>query len=147
MIELTKPSERLQQDLEPAFTDYEQDPRSQRKANIVARAADDHVEWTFQYYERYDPSRLNGRDLKSFRANLISQCPALQMMSDLADAADHRVLTRKHEPARVVTVSTAAYYEEAGVLRVHGFDMPFRSAAEQVLTFWRNYPDFDRRSS
>ena len=63
------------------------------------------------------------------------------MMSDLADAADHRVLTRKHEPARVVTVSTAAYYEEAGVLRVRGFDMPFPSEAEQVVEFFRNYPD------
>jgi hypothetical protein len=139
MIELTKPSERLQQDLELAFSDYLQDPCSQRRANIVARAADDHVEWTFKYRERYDPSRLNGRDLKSFRANLISQCPALQMMSDLADAADHRILTREHTPPRVVTVSTAAYYEDAGVLRVHGFDTSFPSAAEQVVKFLRNY--------
>ncbi len=141
MTELTKPSERLLQDLEPAFAEYLQDPCSERKANIVARAADDHVEWTFKYHEQYDPSRLNGTDLKSFRRALISQCPGLQMMSDLADAADHRLLTRPHDPPRVIIISTAAYYKEAGVLRVHGFDTPFPSAAEQVVTFWRNYAD------
>jgi hypothetical protein len=65
----------------------------------------------------------------------------MQMMSDLAASADHRILTRKHEPARVITVSTAAYYEEAGVLRVHGFDMPFASAAKQFVEFVRNWPD------
>ncbi len=91
MNELTNPSERLQQDLEQAFTEYLQDPLSERKANIFARAADDHLEWTFKYHEKYDTSRLNGAtDLKSFRKNLLPQCQPLQMMSDLADAAHHR---------------------------------------------------------
>lgn len=141
MVELTKPSECLRQDLEPAFAEYSQDPCSRRRANIFATAANQHLEWTFKYYQEHDPSRLKGATLKSFRGDLLSKYPAMHMMSNLAAGADHRILTRKHEPAHVVAVSTAAYYEEAGVLRVHGFDMPFASAAGQLMEFWRDWPD------
>jgi hypothetical protein len=37
-------------------------------------------------------------------------------MCDRADAAQHRELDRDHKPARVVTLSTGAYYEKEGVL-------------------------------
>jgi hypothetical protein len=107
----------------------------------LREAADDHLEWTFKYYQGHDPSRFKGATLKSFRRDLASQYQSMQMMSDPADAADHRILTREHERARVVTVSTAAYYEEGGVLRVRGFNMPFVFAAEQVVEFWRNWRD------
>jgi hypothetical protein len=62
-------------------------------------------------------------------------------MSDLADNARHRFLDRPHNPPRVVTSSTAAYYEEAGVLHVQGFNSPFPSEAGQAFEFWHNWRD------
>jgi hypothetical protein len=72
---------------------------------------------------------------------LLKQHRALQAMSDLADAARHRYLDRAHDPPRVVTLSTAAYYEEAGVLHVQDFNSPFPSEAGQALDFWRSWRD------
>jgi hypothetical protein len=65
----------------------------------------------------------------------------LHVMSDLADAAQHRELTFERKPAHVVTLSTDAYYEKQGVLFVKHFDMPFPSAARQAFEFWRDWPD------
>ena len=118
-----------------------QNPLSERHANILAGALDDHLEWTFKYYEQVNPSRLNGATLKSFRTDLLKQYPALHVMTDLADAARHRYLDRPHDPPRVVSLSTDAYYEKAGVLHIQGFHTPFPSEAEQALEFWRRWPD------
>jgi hypothetical protein len=62
-------------------------------------------------------------------------------MSDLADAAQHRELEFERKPARVVTLSTDAYYEKDGVLYVNGFHTPFSSEAGQAIEFWRNQSD------
>lgn len=141
MHELTKPSEILQQRVEPAFSEYLQNRLSERHANILAEALDGHLEWTYKYLREVDPSRLDGATLTSFRTDLLTQHRPLHVMSDLADAARHRLLDRPHNPPRVVTASTAAYYESAGVLHVHGFNTPFRAAAEQTLEFWRGFSD------
>jgi len=62
-------------------------------------------------------------------------------MCDLADAAQHRELEFERKPARVVTLSTDAYYEKDGVLHVQGFNTPFQTEAEQAIEFWRNLSD------
>jgi hypothetical protein len=141
MSGLTKPSERLQQNVEPALGDYLQNPLSKRHANILAGALDDHLEWTFKYYAQENPLRLNGATLTSFRTDLLTQHRALHAMSDLADAARHRQLDKPHVPRRVVTLSTDAYYEKAGVLHVTGFDAPFSSMAGEASEYWRKWPD------
>jgi hypothetical protein len=46
---------------------------------------------------------------KSFRRQLLGQCPGLAMMNDLSDAAHHRFLDRPNDPARITVTSTAAY--------------------------------------
>ena len=141
MSGLTKPSDILREYVEPALSDYLQDPLSKFHANILAGALDAHLEWTYRYYQEVDPSRLNGATLRSFRTELLTQHRALHVMSDLADAADHRFLDRPRDPPRVVTSSTAAYYEQAGVLHVQGFNSPFSSEAGQAFEFWRNWRD------
>jgi hypothetical protein len=141
MSGLTKPSERLREYVEPAFREYLQNPLSQRHANILAGELDNHLEWTYKYHQQVDPSRLNGATLTSFRTELLNQHRALQVISDLADAARHRYLDRAHDPPRVVTLSTAAYYEEAGVLHVKGFDSLFSYEATKAFEFWRNWRD------
>jgi hypothetical protein len=107
----------------------------------MAGALDDHLEWTYKYYQQVDHPRLNGATLTTFRTDLLTQHQALHVMSDLADNARHRFLDRPHNPPRVITSSTAAYYEKAGVLHVQGFDTPFSSEAEQAIEFWRKWPD------
>ena len=73
MSGLVKPSERLEQNVEPAHHDYLQNPLSERHANILAGALDDHLEWTFKYYGQVNPLRLNGTTLTSFRTDLLKQ--------------------------------------------------------------------------
>jgi hypothetical protein len=138
---LTKPSERLRENVEPAVSEYLQNPLSERHANILAGALDDHLEWTYKYYRQFERSRLNGATLTSFRTDLLNQHRALHVMSDLADNARHGFLDRPHNPPRVARSSTAAYYAEAGVLYVRGFNCPFPSEARQALEFWRSWRD------
>ena len=125
----------------PAYSDYLKDPLSEMRANNLAEALNTTVEWTYLYLNEVDPSRLNGATLGSFRTDLLTEHRALHVMSDLADAAQHRELTLERKPPRVVTLSTDAYYEKQGVLYVKHFDMPFPSAAGQAFEFWRKWPD------
>lgn len=141
MSGLTKPSEILRQKVEPALKEYLEEPLSERRADNVALALNAQLEWTYEYYERTDPSRLDGATLTSFRTDLLTQQRPLQVMSDLADSARHRFLDKPRDPPRVVISSTAAYYVEAGVLHVQGFNSPFASEATQACEFWRNWPD------
>ena len=128
--------------VEPALKEYLEVQLSERRANILAEALDAHLEWTYEYYERTDPSRLDGAaTLRSFRTDLLKKHRPLHVMSDLADSARHRFLDRPRNPPRLVTSSTAAYYVEAGVLHVQGFKSPFASEARQAVEFWRDWRD------
>jgi hypothetical protein len=107
---LIKPSEQFQRQIQPALDDYLRDPGSERLANNLARAVDHQVDWTFEYYKQNNPSRLNGAsDVRSFRRQLLKQCPELQMMNDLSDAAHHRFLTWPSDPPRITVESSSAY--------------------------------------
>jgi hypothetical protein len=113
----------------PAYAEYLKDPLSARRANTLAEALNNTIEWTYLYLDEVDPARLNGATLASFRTGLLTEHRALHVMSDLADAAQHREL------------STDAYYEKEGVLYIKHFDTPFPSAARQAFEFWRDWPD------
>ena len=138
----TKPSEILRQRVEPAYSDYLKNPLSEYHANNLAEALNNQVEWTYKYLKAVDPHRLHfDATLGSFRTDLLRQHRPLHVMSDLADAAQHRELEFERKPARVVTLSTDAYYEKDGVLYVMGFDVPFSSAAGEAREYWLNFPD------
>jgi hypothetical protein len=137
----TKPSEIFRQRVEPAYSEYLQNPLSEYHANNLAEALNNQVEWRYKYLAEVDPARLSGATLKSFRTDLLTNNRPLHVMRDLADAARHRELDRAQEPPRIVTLSTDAYYEEAGVLHVQGFHTPFPSEAGQAFKFWRNLSD------
>ena len=138
----TKPSEILRQRVEPAYSDYLKNPLSEYHANNLAEALNNQVEWTYKYLKAVDPHRLHfDATLGSFRRDLLTQHRPLHVMSDLADAAQHRELEFERKPARVVTLSTDAYYEKDGVLYVNGFHTPFSSEAGQAIEFWRNQSD------
>ena len=138
----TKPSEIFRQRVEPAYSDYLQNPLSEYHANNLAEALNNQVEWTYKYLKAVDPQRLHfDATLGSFRTDLLTQHRPLHVMSDLADAARHRELEFERKPARIVTRSTDAYYEKEGVLYVKGFDTPFASEAAQAFEYLRNLPD------
>ena len=137
----TKPSEILRQRVEPAYSEYLKNPLSQSHANNLAEALNNQVEWTYKHLKEVDPARLNDATLKSFRTGLLTEHWPLHVMSDLADAAQHRELTFERKPPRVVTLSTDAYYEKEGVLHVQGFHTPFSFAAREAIEFWRRWPD------
>ncbi len=138
MSRLTKPSVMFRERVVPAYANYLNHPLSEYHANNLAEALNNTVEWTYLYLDEVDRARLNGATLASFRTGLHR---ALHVMSDLADAAQHRELTFECKPARVVTLSTDAYYEKQGVLFVKHFDVPFLSVAKQAFEFWRDWPD------
>ena len=138
---LTKPSAIFRERVVPAYAEYLKDPLSERRANSLAEALNNTIEWTYLYLNEVDPARLNGATLASFRTGLLTEHRALHVMSDLADAAQHRELTFERKPARVVTLSTDAYYEKEGVLYVNGFHTPFPSAAGRAFEFWRSWRD------
>jgi hypothetical protein len=141
MSRLTKPSVIFRERLVPAYATYLNRPLSEYRANNLAEALNNTVEWTYLYLNEVDPARLNGATLGSFRTGLLTEYRALHVMSDLADAAQRRELTFERKPDRSVTLSTDAYYEKQGVLFVKHFDMPFPSAAKQAFEFWRDWPD------
>ena len=89
----------------PAYAEYLKDPLSERRANSLAEALNNTIEWTYLYLNEVDPARLNGATLASFRTGLLTEHRASHVMSDLADAAQHRALTFERKPARVVTLS------------------------------------------
>ena len=129
---LTRPSERFIQEIEPALAEYNKGPLSERLANNLARAVDHHLDWTFDYYRKVDPSRLNGAgDEKSFRRQLLQQCSQLQIMNDLSDAAHHRFLTRPNNPSRIVDTSTVT----AGAWLPH----PLRMKVTTSAISWSEY--------
>jgi len=145
---LTKPSERFRQEIQPALDEYVQTP-SERLANNLAKAIDHHVDWTFEYYRRTDPSRLNGaEDVKSFRRQLLQQCPELATMNDLSDAAHHRFLERPNDPRRVTVTSTAAYSWQANPAQPGGVELyieasqsPFLPAETTAADFFARWQD------
>jgi len=141
MSRLTKPSVIFRERVVPAYSEYLKDPLSERRANTLAEALNNTIEWTYLYLSEVDPARLNGATLASFRTGLLREHRALRVMRDLADAAQNRELTFERNPPRVVTLSTDAYYEKEGVLYVKHFDTPFPSAAGQAFEFWRKWPD------
>ena len=141
MSRLTKPSVIFRERVVPAYSEYLKDPLSERRANTLAEALNNTIEWTYLYLSEVDLARLNGATLASFRTGLLREHRALRVMRDLADAAQNRELTFERKPARVVTLSTDAYYEKEGVLYVKHFDTPFPSAAGQAFEFWRKWPD------
>ncbi|MFZ1883261.1 MAG: hypothetical protein WAU53_06570 [Rhodoplanes sp.] len=141
MIALLKPSEVFQVEVEPAFTEYLADLLNERRAKYVARAIDHHLDWTYEYYERVDKSRLlNTGSLRTFRFELFSRCPELQIMWDISDAAHHRFLTRPGI-ARVVTTASDAFAVQTDELWINGYDRPFLPAATLAVRFWRSWPD------
>jgi hypothetical protein len=109
----TKPSERLRENVEPAVSEYLQNPLSRRHANALAGALNDHLEWTYKYYQQVNPSRLDGATLRSFRTDLLKQHRSLQVMSDLADAAHHRYLDRAHVQGRIWNTTARQIKNEA----------------------------------
>ena len=141
MSRLTKPSVIFRERVVPAYSEYLKDPLSESRANTLAEALNNTIEWTYLYLSEVDLARLNGATLASFRTGLLREHRALRVMRDLADAAQHRELTFERKPPRVVTLSTDAYYEKEGVLYVKHFDTPFPSAAGQAFEFWRKWPD------
>ena len=138
---MTKPSVIFRERVVPAYSEYLKDPLSERRANTLAEALNNTVEWTYLYLDEVDPARLNGATLASFRTGLLTEHWPLHVMSDLADAAQHRELTFERKPPRVVTLSIDAYYEKEGVLHVQGFHTPFSFAAREAIEFWRRWPD------
>ena len=141
MSRLTKPSVIFRERVVPAYSEYLKDPLSERRANTLAEALNNTIEWTYLHLSEVDLARLNGATLASFRTGLLREHRALRVMRDLADAAQNRELTFERNPPRVVTLSTDAYYEKEGVLYVKHFDTPFPSAAGQAFEFWRKWPD------
>ena len=146
--ELIKPSDQFRREIEPALDDYLKDVGSERLANNLARAIDHQVDWTFEYYKKVDPCRLNGaKEPKSFRRQLLPQCPELAIMNDLSDAAHHRFLDRPNDPARITVTSTAAYSpvhsgQSDGVqLYIQATETPFLSVARKAVDFWRQWKD------
>jgi hypothetical protein len=122
--------------------EYFADPLNERKADGLARAIDHHLDWTFEYYDRGDQSRLMGATTVSeFRQKLFALCPELRMMWDLSDAAHHRILDRPATPERVVVVSSMAYSTQDGTLFVPNYDRPFCDAVPQAVDFWRRWHD------
>jgi hypothetical protein len=95
MIALLKPSEVFKKEIEPAFEEYPAEQLNERRAKYVARAVDHHLDWTYEYYDRVDKSRLlNTSSLKLFRSEPFSQCPELRIMWGISDSAHHRFLTQ-----------------------------------------------------
>ncbi len=124
--------------MEPAFSDCCASPLDERLAKIAARAVTDQVEWTFKYYEKVAPSRLNGADFAQFRRLVFGQCPELGIMRDIADAARHRFLQR---PNAVIETSTDAYIVRDDQLWVKVYERPFLDALSVAVDFWRGWPD------
>jgi hypothetical protein len=124
MTRLTKPSVIFRERVVPAYANYLNHPLSECHANNRAEALNNTVEWTYLYLDEVDRARLNGATLASFRTGLLTKHRALHVMSDLADAAQHRELTFERKPARVVTLSTDAYYVKDNDLAYGSFNEP-----------------------
>lgn len=140
MIALLKPSEVFKKEIEPAFEEYLAEQLNERRARYVARAVDNQLDWTYEYYDRVDRSRLfNVSNLKLFRSELFSRCPELRIMWDISDSAHHRFLTRKIE--RVVATASDAFDVRADKLWVQGCNVPFLPTAAAAVRFWRLWPD------
>jgi hypothetical protein len=103
MSRLTKPSVIFRERVVPAYAAYLNNPLSENHANNLAEALNNTVEWTYLYLNEVDPARLNGATLASFRTGLLTEHRALHVMSDLADAAQHRELDWPRKPARRYT--------------------------------------------
>jgi hypothetical protein len=76
-----------------------------------------------------------------FRQKVFGECLDLKMMSDLADADQHRFLTRTRPVARAVTSSTATYSIRDNELWVNRYEKPFLPAARAAVDFWEKWPD------
>ena len=124
----------------PALVEYLAEPQSERRANILATAINDHAEWTFRYYPAGSDRVFGANTPHQFREALFSRCPELRMMWDLADASKHRFLTKPGIP-RTVAVSTAAYTVKSDELYIQGFDQPFSAAAQRAVGYWKQWSD------
>jgi len=140
---LKKPSELFRERIDVAYQDYLRDPTSKFRADILASALNNQIEWTFKYYKQEgDKHKLRGATtLKEFRQTVFNDCPDLQLIWDLADAAKHRFLDRPSEPPRVVATSTAAYVVEGNDLRVGPDNRLFSEVASNAVRYWQNWQD------
>lgn len=141
MPDLTPPSEIFAAEVQPAYQDFAADPLSERHAKNAARAVDHHLDWTFEYYDRTDQSRLLGAEtLGGFRETIFGNCTELRMMNDISDAAHHRFLTRRVE-SRTVFTSTDSFVADIEELVVNNYNEPFLPALTTAVNFWRDWPD------
>jgi hypothetical protein len=136
-----KPSEVFASDVWPAYEEYRADPLSERRAMNAASAIDHHLDWTFEYYSRVDPSRLIGRSTHSeFRDALFGECRPLRIMWEISDASHHRFL----EPRKVqrrVTAATDAFVEINNELWIVPYKLPFLRTLETAVAYWQRWLD------
>jgi len=141
---LLQPSERLKSVVLPALSDCSRYPLDQQLANILARALNDYLKWTYTFYKRTDPSRLlNTRDFGDFQQAIFVLCQEMRMMWDLADASHRQFLIKPTEPPQMVRSSTAAHSTEGTKLFVKNYDKPFLECAERAVRFWEQWVSFD----
>jgi hypothetical protein len=140
-VALIKPSERFASEIRPAYSEYLVEPLSERRANAAARAVAHQIEWTFEYYDRSDKSRLPPEQTHAaFRLARFAECPALKVMWELSDAAHHRFL-EPHKIKRLIAASTDAYFVVTDELWVKHHNQLFAPALKAAVDFWRCWPD------
>ena len=140
---LLQPSERLKSVVLPALSDCSRYPLDQRLANLLARALNDYLKWTYTFYKRTDPSRLlNTRDFGEFQQAIFVLCQETRMMWDLADESHQQFLTKPADPPRTVR-SAATHSTEDTKLFVKNYDKAFLESAERAVHFWEQWVSFD----
>jgi hypothetical protein len=139
-MSLKSPSQSFENYVRPAWECFSENSGEEWAAFAAARATHSQHEWVFHYYERYDKGRLKGAKAPhEFRQALGTECPDIEIVKDVADAAGHRILERGE--SRIITAATAAFLVKEGQLWISGTDRLFTDVLGNVVEFWRNWQD------
>ena len=119
---------------------WRSDQLDETKARNLALSLHHFHEKVFGYCRLHDQGRLGGaRNQQEFLGQLLAQCPALEVLRDVADASKHHSLARK--TARVWTPTDAITHHGDRLFVAGDWNCYFDDVVEAAIAFWRVWLD------
>lgn len=121
----------------PAYEGFKAQPT--RGKAIMASFAAWHIQEWIWHEQRPGEDTRRSKDYQSFQKKLFLDCPELQWIRDIADAAKHRGLGRQ-EPKVEVREVKRTWPRNAALLTVtldDGTQHDFADVMASVIEFWR----------
>ncbi len=141
MVTLSSPLWWFEEIVEPNYQEFLQNRLSRRHAINAASTTYHFFERLYHYYsqEGRTSDLLGSTRLSDFRDALISKCPDLGLLREVANATKHHLIERKSS-SKVMTATGMTHVTETDLV-VGDTGRQFSDVIGNVMRFWREWLD------